>query len=82
MKSVADIKSEIHQYVAQTDDLEALRLLEDLVHDLLNKEEEIMIYTSKGVPLDRESYKREIDNAIQEAKNGQVIGIEEVEKGL
>ena len=82
MKSVADIKSEIHRFVAKTDDLDSLKELEGLIQDLMSKEEEIMIYTSKGVPLDRESYKRDIDSAIQEVKNGQVVDIEEVEKGF
>ncbi|MEQ9302059.1 MAG: hypothetical protein RIF33_25995 [Cyclobacteriaceae bacterium] len=82
MRSIADIKSGLHQYVAQTDNVEALTKLQQYVQELMSTGDEIIAYTSRGVPLNQEAYKTDVDDAIAEAKSGEVISIEDMEKEL
>ncbi|MEX0813319.1 MAG: hypothetical protein WD048_13955 [Chitinophagales bacterium] len=42
----------------------------------------ILAYSSDGRALDSSDYKKEIDNAIKEADNGEVVSQKDMEKGL
>ncbi|WP_296618469.1 hypothetical protein [Marivirga sp.] len=46
----------------------------------MDKQEIIVAYTSKGVPLTPSQYKKEIDEAIAEIKNGQFVSQKEMNK--
>lgn len=82
MKSIAEIKSGLHHFVAHTDDLNTLKKLQHYVQGMMGEEDHIVAFTAKGLPLNREAYKADIDKAIAEAKEGELISVEDIEKEL
>ncbi|WP_109831773.1 hypothetical protein [Reichenbachiella versicolor] len=82
MESIAEIKSGLHHYIAETDDIQTLSKIKKYVSDLLKKENKIVAYTADGRALNQEGYKVDVDAAINEANNGGTVSIEEMEKGL
>ncbi|TRX45807.1 hypothetical protein FNH22_31380 [Fulvivirga sp. M361] len=82
MNSIAEIKTILHHYIAETDDVQVLSKLEQYVKKLLSKEDKIIAYTAQGQPLNQAAYKREIDDAIAEVDRGEIISQEEMEKDL
>lgn len=82
MDSIAEIKSNLHQYIADTDDVKILSKLQEYVKNILDKENTVIAFTSKGKPLTSEQYKKEIDEAIAEVDNGDVISQEQMERGI
>ena len=82
MISIAEIKSGLHHYIAETDDIKTLAKLQKYVAELLSKGGEIIAYKSDGTALNQAAYKSDIDQAIKEAEDGNTLSIEELEKGL
>lgn len=82
MNSVAEIKSGLHHYIAETDDVKTLTKLQKYVEKLLSKEDTIIAYTPDGRALNQAAYKADIDSAIKEAESGKVASIEEMERSL
>lgn len=82
MNSIAEIKSGLHHYIAETDDVKTLSKLQKYVESLLSKDDKVIAYSAKGQPLTQASYKAAIDTAIGEAERGEVVSIEEMEKDL
>ena len=82
MNSIAEIKSTLHYYIAETDDVKVLSKLQKYVKGLLDKEDKVIAYTSSGNPLTQLAYKKDIDAAIAEADRGEVISQADMEKGL
>jgi len=82
MNSIAEIKSGLHHYIADTDDVKILTKLQKYVEELLSKEDKIIAYTSDGRALNQQAYKADIDNAKEQAERGEIVSIEEMEKGL
>ena len=82
MNSVAEIKSGLHHYIAETDDVKTLTKLQKYVEKLLSQEDRIVAYTSDSSALNQAAYKADIDSAIAEAEHGKVVSIEEMEKDL
>jgi len=82
MDSLAEIKSGLHHYIAETDNLKVLAKLQKYVSELLSKEDETIAYTSDGRALNYIAYKTDIDRAIKETKSGKTVSIREMEKGL
>ena len=80
MASIAELKSSLHHYIAETDDVELLSKVQKYVQDLMEKEEKVVAYTAQGKPLTQSEYKKDIDEAIEQAKNGDVISQEEIDK--
>ncbi len=82
MGSIAEIKSGLHHYIAETDDVKTLAKLQEYIKKLIGKGDKVIAYTSDGRALNQAAYKADIDKAIAQAENGQVVSIEEMEKGL
>lgn len=82
MNSVAEIKSGLHHYIAETDDVKTLTELQKYVEKLLSKKDTIVAFTSDGKALTQAAYKADIDSAIKEAESGRLISIEEMERNL
>lgn len=82
MNSIAEIKSGLHHYIAETDNVEVLTELKKYVEELVSKEDRIIAYTSDGRALNQSQYKADIDEAILGAEEGEVVSIEEMEKDL
>ena len=58
MNSIAELKSILHHYIAETDDVKVLSKLQQYIKGLLEKEDKIIAYTSQGQPLTRAAYKK------------------------
>jgi len=82
MESIAEIKSGLHHYIAETDDVKTLSKIKKYISELLKKENRIIAYTAEGRALNQAEYKVDIDKAIQEANTGATVSIEEMEKEL
>lgn len=82
MESIAEIKSGLHHYIAETDDINLLSKIKKYVIELLQKENTILVHTSDGRALNQAEYKADIDRAIDEANRDDVVSIEEMEKHL
>jgi hypothetical protein len=82
MNSIAEMKSTLHYYIAETDDVKVLSKLQKYVKGLLEKEDKVIAFTSEGKPLTRSAYKKDIDAAIAEADRGEVISQADMEKGM
>jgi len=80
MNSVAEIKSGLHHYIAETDDVKTLTKLQKYVDKLLTEEDAILAYTSGAKALNQAAYRADIDEAIKEAERGEVISVEEMGK--
>ncbi len=82
MESLAEIKSGLHHYIAETDDVKILSKLKKFVSELLDNEDKIVAFTSDGRALTRSAYKADIDQAIKQAESGNVVSIEDMRKNL
>ncbi len=82
MTRIAELKSTLHHYIAETDDAELLSKVQQYVQELLAKEDKIVAYNAEGEPLNQAAYKQDIDNAIEEAEKGDAISQDEMEKDL
>lgn len=82
MNSIAEIKSTLHHYISETDDVKVLSELQKYIKNVLDKEDKIIAYTSQGHPLTCSAYKKNIDEAVAEADRGEIISQEEMEKRL
>lgn len=82
MPNIAEIKSSLHYFISQTDDIKTLEKLQGYITELFGKEDRILAYTSEGHPLTQSDYKKDIDAAIAQANTGETVSQEEMEKGL
>lgn len=82
MNSIAEIKTTLHQYIAETDDMKILSKLQEYVKNLLAKETTIIAFNAEGKSLTSEQYKKEIDDAIAEVDGGGVVPQSQMEEGL
>lgn len=80
MASIAELKSALLQYVAQTDDEKILIKMQEYCASLIKKEKIIIAYTSKEKPLTIESYNTNLQEAINEYKAGKTVSQKELEK--
>ncbi len=81
VESLAELKSGLHHYIAETDDFSTLSKIREYVSELMQKENKVIAYTSDGRALNQSEYKKDIDKAMIEAQEGFTISIEELEKG-
>ena len=82
MASIAEIKSTLHHFISQTDDIKTLEKLQGYITELFGKEDKVLAYTSEGHPLTQSAYKKDVDEAIAQVDSGSTISQEDMEKGL
>ncbi|ELR72931.1 hypothetical protein C900_00892 [Fulvivirga imtechensis AK7] len=80
MATISEIKSILHKYIVETEDQEILNHVQAYFRSLLQKKGKIIGYTSDGQPLTIEVYKRDIDEARQQIREGKIISQEDLEK--
>ena len=78
MENVAELKTGLHQVIAETDDLDTLTKIKSYISSLMEEEQKIIAYTHENRPLNPINYKADIDSAIQEANEGKVISVDEL----
>lgn len=80
MASIAEMKSALLQYVAQTDDEKILKKMQEYFASLIESEKKVIAYSAAGEPLTIESYNASIQEAIDQYKSGKTISQKEMEK--
>jgi hypothetical protein len=78
MENVAELKTGLHQVIAETDDLDTLTKIKRYISGLIESEQKTIAYTHNNKPLTPVDYKEEIDSAIKEAKEGKVISVDDL----
>lgn len=80
MATISDVKSTLRKYIVETEDMEILNHVKDYFMSLLKNKGKIIGYTSEGKPLTVQDYKKDIDEARDQVKQGKIISQEELEK--
>lgn len=82
MKTIADIKEELHQLIVETDDINRLILIKEIFIQLieLNKNGKSPAYRHDGTPLTIEEYNLAIEKAEEDIRAGRTITSEELNK--
>ncbi len=82
MTNIAEIKSALHQQVANTEDEKVLQKMQVYFNSLIKRNKKIVAYSSKWKPLTAKEYKVELEESINQYKHGKVISQKEMEKKL
>lgn len=80
MVSISEVKSALHQYIVETEDVEILNNVNDYFRKLLSDSGKIIAFTSDGKALTVKDYKQDIDQSRDQIKHGEFISQEELEK--
>ena len=79
MSTIAEIKSTLHQYIVETDDVDVLNELRNYFETLPHQQDRIIAYTTEGKALSREAYRQDLDEAIGQADRGEVVSQQDIE---
>lgn len=82
MTSIAEIKSALHQQIANTEDKKVLEKLQSYLKSLVKSDNKIVAYSSKLKPLSVKEYRMEVEEAITQYRKGKVISQKEMEKKI
>ena len=82
MTNIAEIKSALHQQVANTEDEKVLQKMQAYFNSLAKRDKKIIAYASGWKPLTAREYKVEVEESISQYKQGKVISQKEMEKKL
>jgi chromosome segregation and condensation protein ScpB len=82
MTNIADIKSALHQQVANTEDERVLHKMQLYFKSLAKSDKKIVAYSSKWKPLTAKEYKAEIEESIDQHRRGKVISQKKMEQRL
>jgi hypothetical protein len=82
MTTIAEIKTALHQQVANTEDIETLEKVKSFFDSLAENDKRIVAYSAKLKPLTIKEYKAEVAEAMLLYQRGDVVTQEELEKGL
>ena len=80
MTTISEVKSTLHQYIVETEDMEILNHVTDYFKKLLSESGKIVAFNFDGKALTVEDYKRDIDEARDQIKRGESVSQEELEK--
>ena len=80
MSTIAEIKSTLHQYIVETDDVDVLTELRSYFETLPHQKDKIIVHTAEGRPLSREAYRQDLDEAISQADRGEVVSQKDIEQ--
>ena len=80
MSTIAEIKSTLHQYIVETDDVDVLNELRTYFEKLPYQREKVVAYTADGKALSRKAYQKDISEAIAQADRGELVRQEDIEQ--
>ena len=72
-----DLKNDVLQYIDKAD-VRLLKVVKAVMESYWD--EEIVAYTIDGLPLNKESYKNELNEALEEINRGEFTSQEDLEK--
>ena len=82
MITVAEIKSALHEQIANTQDEKVLLKMQDYFQSLAKSDKRVVAYTAFGKALTAKLYKAEVEIGMIQHKQGRVKTQREMEKGL
>jgi len=80
--TIAEIKSTLHQLVANTEDEKTLKKMQAYFQSLAKKNQKVVAYNSKLKPLTASEYRAEIQESMGQYRKKKVISQKEMEKKL
>lgn len=80
MSTIAEIKSTLHQYIVETDDVDVLNELRTYFEGLTYQADKTIAYTTDGKALSREAYRQDVDEAIGQADRGELVSQQDIEQ--
>lgn len=80
MTTIAEIKSTLHQYIVETDDVDVLNELRTYFETLPHQKERTVAYNVEGSALSRAAYQQDIDEAIGQADRGETVSQQDIEQ--
>ena len=80
MASIEEIKSTLHRYVVETEDIKLLESVTDYFRAKLDRTGKIVGYDADGTPLSLSKYRDQLDEAREQIEKGQSMDQIEVEK--
>ncbi|MCW5912699.1 MAG: hypothetical protein KIT62_16640 [Cyclobacteriaceae bacterium] len=82
MSTLAEIKSAIHQQVANTEDRKLLLKVQNYLRSLNKEKRRIVAYTSDLKPLTVDQYRSEIRKSMEQYRSDRVVSQKEMEKSI
>jgi hypothetical protein len=82
MTTIAEIKSALHQLVANTEDEKTLKKMQAYFQSLTKGNRKVVTYNSKLKPLTADEYRAEVQESLAQYKRRRVISQKEMEKKL
>jgi hypothetical protein len=80
MSNIAELKSALHQQVANMEDEKVLQKVQQYFQSLVKNDKKIIAYNVKGKALTTKEYKASIQESITQYKIGKWISQKEMEK--
>ena len=80
MSTIAEIKSTLHQYIVETDDVDVLNDLRTYFEKLPYQRDKVIVYTTEGKALSREAYQQDVDEAIAQVDRGEIVSQQNIEQ--
>jgi hypothetical protein len=82
MSSLAEIKSAIHQQVANTEDRKVLVKVQSYLRTLTKTKRKVVAYDSNLKPLTLNQYRSDVKKSISQYNSGMVVSQKEMEKSI
>jgi len=82
MSSLAEMKSAIHQQVANTEDRKVLVKVQSYLRTLAKTKRKVVAYDSNLKPLTLEQYRADVKKSISQYNSGMVVSQKEMEKSI
>jgi hypothetical protein len=82
MSNIAELKSALHQQVANMEDEKVLQKVQQYFKSLVKNDKEVIAYNSKGKALTTKEYKASIEESMAEYRKGKWISQKEMDKKL
>jgi len=79
LENIAEIKSRLQYYIASTDDIQVLSKVKEFISTLLSEQNKIVAYDARGRGLNLIEYKKDLDEAIEQANSGEVIPVDDIQ---
>lgn len=82
MSNIAELKSALHQQVANMEDEKVLQKVQLYFKSLVKNDKKIIAYNAKGKALTTKEYKASIEESMAEYKKGKWVSQKEMDKKL
>ena len=82
MSNIAELKSALHQQVANMEDEKVLQKVQQYFKSLVKNDKKIIAYNSKGKALTTKEYKSSIEESMSQFRKGKWVSQKEMEENF